>query len=405
MLTLLLVVILVWIVSALASASEAAIFSVPYPRARALAKARKPGAKALLKIKEAMTTYVSAIVIVDNIADIVGSALVGVVAAKVFSSVALGVFFGVFTLVSIIGAKILPKTLGEAHADRIAPAVAPIVIILARAMKPVIWLIDVAMKPFRSGSNTHAVSEDEIKMMALMGHESGDIEKDESRMIQRVFRLNDITADDMMTPASSVETVPADMKLGAGRDRIHQVRHSRLPIMAEDGETVIGVVLTRDLLMALAKDAFESTPAEFAQEPLFIPSDMPADDLLPLFQQKEQHLGVVVGADRRMLGVVTLEDVIEELVGEITDEKDIRPETIKRLSKSEVLVDEGTSISKINHFFNTKIEAGGAVGDFVMERFGRRPRAGEVLIENGLAYTIVSMTRTRPKLISIRKQA
>lgn len=105
-----------------------------------------------------------------------------------------------------------------------------------------------------------------------------------------------------------------------------------------------------------------------------------------------------------MVGVVTLEDVLEELVGEITDEKDVRPETIKRIAKNEILVDEGTSVAKINHFFNVAIPYEGEIGEYVMERFGRRPKAGDALDDGPVAFVISSMSRTRPKHITVRKR-
>lgn len=240
--------------------------------------------------------------------------------------------------------------------------------------------------------------------MALLGRESGSIEKDESLLIRRVFRLNDITADDMMTLLPQVETIPGDVALGAQRQRILGLRHSRVPVVGESPDQILGMVLTRDLISAIARDEFQAAPNDFLQEALRVRSDVPADDLLPLFQGKEQHLAVVEDADGRMVGVVALEDVLEELVGEIADEKDIRPETIKRLSKNEIVVDADTDIAKINHFFNVRIAGEGTIRYYVVDKFGRSPKVGETLDEGGLTFVISSMSRTRPKLITIRKR-
>jgi len=404
MTVLILVALLVMSLSAVASGTEAALFSVPYSRARTMLQARKPGAKALVKIKEDMTRAIGTIVIINNIANIVGSALVGALAADVFSSAVMGVFFAGFTLAIIIFSELIPKTLGEHHADRVAPLLAPVVLVLIGVFRPVLWIINTLVRPFHV---PHAmktkVSEDEIKMMALLGREAGSIEHDESAMIRRVFRLNDITADDMMTPADRVETIPGDVPLGEQRARVLDLRHSRVPVTGDAPDQILGMALTRDLIAAAARDEFQATPSDFVQEALRVRNDAAADDLLPLFQKKEQHLAIVEDADGRMVGVVTLEDVLEELVGEITDEKDVRPETIKRLSKSEILVDEGTSVAKINHFFNVAIPFEGQIGEYLLERFGRRPKVGESLDEGGLTFVISSMSRTRPKHITVRK--
>ncbi len=405
MLALFSTVLIVMAVAALASGTEAALFSVPYSRVRAMLQAKRRGAKALVRVKEDMTSAIGTIVIVNNVATIVGSALVGTAAHHVFNSTMLGLFFAVFTLAIIVASELIPKTLGEAHADRIAPLVAPPVLLLTRVFKPILWLIDRLVKPFhRQPAFKAKVSEEEIKIMAQLGHEAGAIEHDESSIIRRVFQLNDITADDMMTLVERVETIPGDIPLGEQRQRVLELRHSRVPVTGETAEQVLGVVLTRDLISAVARDEFQAKPIDFLQEAIRVRNDLPADDLLPLFQKKEQHLAIVEDADGKLVGVVTLEDVLEELVGEITDEKDVRPETIKRVSKTEILVSEGTEIAKVNHFFNTAIAHDGTVGDFVMEKFGKRPKVGDALDEGGLTYVISTMSRTRPQLISVRKR-
>ncbi len=400
-----LVALAVLTISAFASVTEAAIFLVSYAKARAMAKAKKRGAKALVKVKYSMSRSIGTVVIVDNIADIVGSALVGAIASDLLDSMALGVFFAVFTFIAIIGAKIVPKTFGEAHAERIAPLMAPGVLLMTRVLSPMLWIVEKILDALRHRRGPVSVSEEEIKMMALLGRESGSVEPDESRLIRQVFKLNDITADDMMTPADRVESIPGDAALGDRRRRILDLRHSRVPVCGDAPDQILGVAMTRDLISAIARDEFAATPADFLQEALRVANDMPADDLLPLFQQKEQHLAVVEDRDGRMVGVVTLEDVLEELVGEITDEKDVRPETIKRVSKNEILVDEGTDVARINHFFNVSIAYEGTIGDYVMEKFGRRPKAGETVEDGGLTHTIAGMSRTRPKLIGIIKNA
>lgn len=396
--------IVVLLLAAFASGAEAALFSISYAKVKAMAVAGKPGSKALLKIKDNMTYPIGTIVIVNNIATIVGSIVEGVIAHDVFHSFGLSVFVAVFTFCVIVFAEIIPKTLGESYAERVAPIAAPAVLFLTGLFKPLLWLIDRALRYLRPSDDIKTVSEEEIKIMAQMGLAEGSLEADESHMIRRIFRLNDITADDMMTPLTHVETILGFTPLGEQKRKILDLRHSRVPVLGEDGEQVLGVTLTRDLISAVARDEFHATPADFLQEALRTRNDTPADDLLPLFQQREQHLAIVEDAEGRMVGVVTLEDVLEELVGEITDEKDVRPETIKRVSKTEILADEGTDIAKINHFFNTAIEFNGTLGDYLMEKFGRLPRVDDSLDEGALTFVISSMSRTRPRHVSVRKR-
>ena len=404
MILLIFVSIIVLILSAFASGSEAALISVTYSKARAMAAAGRRGSRALLKIKNDMRRAISTIVIINNVSNIVGSAVIGVIAGKLFNSTILGIFFAVFTILIIIFSEIIPKTLGEAHAEKISLFVAPEILLLQKLFRPLVWLIEKVVRLFHKGPRIHTVSEAEIKVMAQVGTEAGVIETDESKLIQRIFKLNDITAEDMMTPRQQVESISGDETLGVMRERILKLRHSRIPVYGEDLDTVLGIVLLKDLLMAIAKDQFASKSLDYLQEPQYVRDDMLADDLLLLFQKKEKHLAIVVDENRKMVGIVTLEDVLEELVGEITDEKDVQPDAIKRVSKEEILVDEATEISDINDFFNCLIESDGTMGDYILDKFGKKLKVGEVFKEDELEFKIVSMARVRPKLIGIRKR-
>lgn len=404
MLSLLLSSLFVLALAAFASCSEAALFSVPYSKVKAMVAAKKPGSKALLRIKDDMTYPIGTIVIVNNIATIVGSTVEAFVAHRVFGPFGLSVFVTLFTFCVIVFAEIVPKTLGESYAIRLAPLIAPPVLFLTDVFRPLLWLIERALRGLRAGADVRMVSKEEIKIMAHLGRLSGSVKAHESQMINRVFKLNDITADDMMTVLAYLEYIPGDIPLGEQRRRILDLRHSRVPVVGESPDQVLGVALTRDLITAIARDEFQAKPNDFLHEALRVRNDVSGEDLLKLFQGKEQHLAIVDDSHGHVVGIVTLEDVLEELVGEIADEKDIRPQTIKRLSKSEILVDGGTEVSKINHFFNVTISSENPIGDYVLEKFGRKPRVGESLDEGGLTFVISSMSRTRPKLITIRKR-
>lgn len=402
--TLLIIISLVVIMSsAFASGAEAALFTISVSKVRAMASAKEPGGKALLAAKNDMTHTISTIVIINNISNIVGSSIIGVVAGRLFGSTALGIFLGFFTLLIILFAEIIPKTIGEEHAEMIALKVARPVMALHEIFRPILWLMEVVIRPFRRKGGKRGVSEEEIKIMAQMGHESGAIEMDESKLIQRVFKLNDITAADMMTPWSLVEAISGDETLGASREKILKLRHSRIPVHGKTPDLIVGVVLLKDLLSAIAHDRFSAHPADYVHEPIFVSHDMLADDLLIHFQKKQIHLAIVVDENRKLEGVVTLEDVLEELVGEITDEKDVMPDAIMRVSKDEILVDAGTEIEDINDFFNISIFHEGIIGEYLSLEFGSKMQVGDAFGKNDIEFRIVSMSRMRPKRISIRK--
>ncbi len=155
----------------------------------------------------------------------------------------------------------------------------------------------------------------------------GSIEKDEEEFINKVFSLNDLTAKDIMTPRTVIDGLNGEKTLGELENRVYSATHSRLPVYHENIDKIIGVCHQRELLIALGRDEKNRKISEFRHEVIFVPENMKADELLPLFQKQKCHLAVVIDEFGGTSGVVTLEDVLEQLVGEIVDEKDIEIDT------------------------------------------------------------------------------
>ena len=160
------------------------------------------------------------------------------------------------------------------------------------------------------------VSEEEIRILSHLGHLEGSIEKDEQEMIQKVFRLNDLSAKDIMTPRTVIEAFEADKTLRELENEIYSVSHSRLPVFNEDLDDIVGICHQRNLLIALGKDQKDKKISEFMEELKSVSEKMKADELLPFFQNRRCHLAIVKDEFGGTSGVVTLEDVLEQLVGD-----------------------------------------------------------------------------------------
>ncbi|GMQ95091.1 MAG: hemolysin family protein [Patescibacteria group bacterium] len=317
--------------SAFFSGLEAALFSVPLSRARVLKEQKRRGAGTLVKIKEEMGRAIVVIVIFNNIINIVGSIFVGVLAAKTLGGIWIGIISAILTFLIITIGEIIPKTIGEKYAEHISLVFARPLLFTTTLLLPVIRIMEIITSRF--GTAKKIVSEEELRMLSHIGHLEGEIEKDERDMIQKVFTLNDIPAKEIMTPRTVVAALPMGKRLGELADEIYDLRNSRLPVYSEDLDDIVGVCNRVDLLIALGKDQADAKVSDFMQPAIIVSKSAKADDLLSLFKKKRYHLAVVKDEFGGTSGVVTLEDVLEQLVGEIVDETDKYVDMRKKASE------------------------------------------------------------------------
>jgi CBS domain containing-hemolysin-like protein len=316
-------VVLVLLTSAICSGTEAALFSVPVIKAQQLANSNRRGGKTLFAIRQNMNRPIATVVILNNIANIVGSIAVGGIATDVLGSQWLGVFSGGLTFLVILCSEIIPKTVGEQHCDTIGLIVARPVRLLTRIFTPIIWFIEKLTAPLTKGANTPTTNEAEIRLLARVGHGEGMIEDDEFEMIQRVFRLNDLTAGDLMTPRVTMTYLKAKTTLAEAKDDIVNSPHSRIVVVNETPDEAIGIVLKAELLAAMLEGKQDCHISDLVQNVQFVLKTKKADELLLEYQANRQHLAIVVDEYGGVAGVITLEDVLEVLTGQIVDETDI----------------------------------------------------------------------------------
>jgi CBS domain containing-hemolysin-like protein len=243
-------------------------------------------AKNLLKLKDNISGSIGTLVIMNNLFNIVGSILVGVVASDLFNQVWIGVYSGVFTFLVILFGEVLPKNFGEKNAIAFGTFVAPLIIMLSRVFSPVLFLLERLSESMFGKSKKYLVSEDEIRFMANLGAQEQSIEQDEELLIQNVFKMNDKTANDIMTPRVNIEALDSKLSLLAQKADIYNSSHSRLMIFGEDYDEILGFVLIREILHALAEGQGEKLPMDFIHPILTIKENTRVDSLLIMFQKK-----------------------------------------------------------------------------------------------------------------------
>lgn len=316
------IVLIVLCGSAICSSSEAALFSVSPIKVRQLAQSRTPSALALLAIREKMNRPIATLVILNNVFNIIGSIVIGSTAATLLGDTWLGLFSAFLTFLIIIFGEIIPKTLGERYAESLALLIAVPVTWLTLLFTPLVWMMEKVTAPFTQGKKQPTTNEAEIQLLANIGREEGIIEDDEAEMIQGVFRLNDLTAVDVMTPRVAVTYLHGDLTLAECKQKILGSQHTRLIVVEDSIDKVIGVALKDELLSAMIEGKNTQKVATLTREVRFVPEMVRADKLLKAFQENREHLMVVVDEYGGVAGVVTLEDVLEVLTGEIVDETD-----------------------------------------------------------------------------------
>jgi len=320
MTTLVFLILSIIILSAVFSMTEAAIFSISFGKVEALKEKEVTGSKSLSIVKNKISRPIITIVILNNIVNIVGSIFVGFYAAKILGDSFLGIISAILTVLIILFAEIIPKTIGERYHEKISLFVAGPLLFISKIFTPISWLIEVFTDKFSTVRKT--TSEEELRILSQIGHKEGYIEQDEKEIIEKVFLMNDHTAKDIMTPRMAVEALDKNKPLSKTTDILGNAPYSRYPVYKDNIDNIVGFVSTVKLLQAITRGESNKNIEDFMSTILSVTEHIKVDQLLVIFQKSKSHMAVVKDEFGGTSGVVTLEDVLEQLVGEIMDETD-----------------------------------------------------------------------------------
>lgn len=394
------------ILSGFFSGAEIALFSLGEPRVRALVRGKRPGARALEKLKRNPERLLIVIRTGNNGARIGAAAVATYAATERFGSAGVGLATGVMTLLVLFFGEIAPRSFAARNADRLALLAAPFLAALGRLLLPVVlpleWLARRVLPD--AGGDTH-VSESEIRSMARLGHQSGDIEAHERQFIDRVFMLDRLRAREIMTPRVEILAWEDSLTLGDIADELADVRFSRIPVYGESLDDVTGVLYRTEAYRALLGGQRDAPLSSIARRPYFVPDTITLIELLEQFRARRVHMGLVVDEHGGLDGLVTLEDILEELVGDIVDETDLPTEPIIRLRRNEIAVDGGAELREINDAFGTSfpVDEHRSLNGFLLGELGRVPAAGEVVEHGDVRIRVVASTDTHVTRARIRR--
>ena len=308
--------------SALCSMLEATLLSTPLSYITGLEEQGRNGAARLKRLKQNPDRPISAILCLNTIANTVGASIVGSLVYEVYGDALVGVFSTIFTFAILIFSEIIPKTIGTSYWRSLALPASVIINSMIFITFPLVWILERMQKLISSRSNQVSVSREDISAMVSVATEEEVIETEEKKMIQNLLKLDEVTAHEIMTPSVVVEMVPGSMSIKEFYDSDNT--HSRILVYDEDNdEYVVGYVLRSEVLEKMAEDNF-NTPLNDIIRPIltFSEEDSVADIWEKLLEKKE-HISAILDEYGSLRGIVTMEDVIETMVGqEIVDEKD-----------------------------------------------------------------------------------
>jgi CBS domain containing-hemolysin-like protein len=303
---------------------EAALYSITPAQLEVQKKHGVFGAKRLARYRENVEEPIAAILAVNTVANTFGSALCGALVGEQFGNAAIGWFAGVFTFLVLLLAEILPKSLGVRYAVQLVPLLSVPLQVIMVVSWPIARPARLLMSRLTGTGKAGGPTEDEIIALSRMAAKSGNLSPHEMRWVENALGLDKVSARDLMTPRTVVQSVSIDMTVGALADVLRTMRHSRLPVYeAGDYDRVVGMVHRRDLYDAVTDGALDQPLAELVLPLEFVPDSMKAPQLLEKFIRDKRHMVAVIDEYGGFEGIVTLEDVLECMLGiEIVDEHD-----------------------------------------------------------------------------------
>lgn len=336
------------------------------------------------------------------------------VSSDVSTTVANGIAYGGVLLIvaslTLLFGEMLPSNIALGHADSIAVRVVGPINLLSHLLAPVIrlmqWISGQVAMPFVGRSSGSLVTEEEIKMMVDAGSEGGAIEDEEKEMIYSIFQFGDTLAREVMIPRIDMVALEIDTPLPEALDTIVAAGHSRIPVYEESIDHIRGLLYAKDLLV-LMRDGSMTRPLRDMLRPAhFVPESKKAVDLLQDLQQKKIHLAVVVDEYGGTAGLVTIEDLIEEIVGEIRDEYDVNEEEVyQKVADDEYICDAGIDLDDLNRLMDVDLptDESDTLGGFIFSRLGKVPVEGEQIETDGLQMEVLSVDDRRIRKIRLVK--
>jgi len=396
--------------SGLFSGSETALVALSMARVEALVSEGRGGAPALYQLKKDPSAMLTAILIGNNLVNIGASALATVIATREFGSAGPGIAVGALTLFILVFGEITPKTLATRYSERISLFIAYPLLMFMRLVYPLVWFFGkftAWVHHLTGGTSDPTITESELIGMLGYGVKEGAIEHHERNIIERVFAFNDLKVRDIMTPKGKIFSLDGTLTVAEALPVVAHERYSRIPLFEGENDNFTKVLYMRDLLRASADSQTQEHLHMIAHNPLFVSQYQAIDDLFATLRRRNRVFSIVVDEYGDVRGIVTLEDLLEELVGEIYDESDDKPLDVDSISGHEIVVDGATELRVVEEFFDLELpgKPTDTVSLWILSSTEYIPSEDETFTIDNLEVTIVEASDRSIDKVNIRHPA
>lgn len=393
-------------VAVFVAAGETALLRISPVRAASLASGGDRKARRVLDLLDDLPQVLSAVLLTALLSQIGAATITGVLAQRWFGNLGVTLSSVGLTVLLFVYAEAIPKTYAVRHTDRVALALAwplsRLELILRPLVRALVWFADIQM-PGKGVTISPTVTEDELRRLASRAAKEGEITPDDLGLIERAFRLGDRRVDDIMVPRADIVAVPADSNLEDALVVALEAGHRRLAVYSEDSENIVGLVLLRDLVRVPETRRDFLTVATLANEPLVVPESKRVMDLLGEMQETRIHLAVVVDEYGGTAGLVTVEDIAEELLGSLSESAD--PVPVSLVSDGRWSVDAALPIEDLAELVETPLPEGdwNTVAGMIFALAGRVPEVGDEVQIPGHSLRVTGKRRRRITRIELRR--
>jgi putative hemolysin len=424
------IIVVLVLLNGVFSATEIALVTIRRSRLQQLIDEGNRGASRVQRLKENPGRFLAVIQIGINFLGFLASAFAAVSLVdgigewlatfgplrNVAGGLALILVTGLLTLFTIVFGELVPKQIGLAHAEGVAMATSRFIDFLGSVLGPLVGVLTWTTRRISRLFNADVaaderISAEELRLIIEQGGEQGILEAEEEQMIHAVIELGDQRIHEVMVPRIAMISLSAGATMEQAIDTVIEEGHSRIPVYEETIDEIVGILYAKDLLPFLKDSAGEPPPLRtLLRTPVFVPESMSVDDLLHEFQRRKVHIAIVLDEYGGTAGLVTIEDLLEEIVGEIQDEYDVEEPLIVRLSDDEARIDGRADVDDLTELFDVTLGLEDAdeydtVGGLIYHRIGGVPKPGDQVQVDGLTLTVETTDGRRVgKVLVVRER-
>ncbi|MEO2154365.1 MAG: hemolysin family protein [Nanoarchaeota archaeon] len=392
-----LILIALFIGSAFFSSSETALLSVNRFKIEKLAKEGNKNAQLVLKLLENPQKLITTILIGNNLVNIAAASISTGIAIKLFGDVGIGIATGIVTLLTIIFGEVLPKNFALRYSEKLALSFARILYILEIIFSPLSWILIKITEKLFPNNEENKLTEEELKIILEHSKKHGAIDEEEKELIENVLELDKTIVKEVMTPRTEIVAIDESKNLNEILEIMKKTSYSKIPVYKENIDNIIGVVYLKDVLKNLDKK--ELKVKDIARKPYFVPETKKLDDLFKKMKEKKVKMAIVIDEYGGTAGLITLEDILEYLVGEINDKK----QDIIKINDKTYVVDGNTNLIELEREIEKEFDTeANTVSGLIMEKLDRLPKKGDKIKIDNVVFEVLETNGNKIKKVIVK---